>query len=202
MTTDRARDTTGRASAPDLPDSKLTNFDDPNSSKRALSAASSACLYSSFSRKEPKIGQFSSVYLLQISWRLSLTLFQEIFFLLAVITFHLYDGGHTDLVHLVRISVLAGNFSSPSAVAKLSIRAADLKLRMRKMSIFDWSFLPDYRLRHRRSLFLWTGQSCSRETWKLGILLWGNRRHWWRSFQTSRDQQNTWGTFVKWVIDP
>lgn len=133
MTTDRARDTTGRASAPDLPDSKLTNFDDPNSSKRALSAASSACLYSSFSRKEPKIGQFSSVYLLQISWRLSLTLFQEIFFLLAVITFHLYDGGHTDLVHLVRISVLAGNFSSPSAVAKLSIRAADLKLPMRKI---------------------------------------------------------------------
>ena len=130
-------DTIDKAEPPDLPDSKFTNLEDPNSSNRALRAASSACLNSSFSRKEPKIGQFSSVYLLQISCRLSLTLFQEIFFLLAVITFHLYDGGHTDLVHLVRISVLAGNFSSPSAVAKLSIRAADLKLRMRKIVFSD-----------------------------------------------------------------
>ena len=52
----RVREATpDKVSAPDLPDSKLTNFEDPNSSNRALRAASSACLNSSFSRKEPKM---------------------------------------------------------------------------------------------------------------------------------------------------
>ena len=114
------KDTPTPAAPEDLP-SKYVNFEDPNSSNKALRAASSAWLYSNFSLSEPEINTLLSKLI-----HLNLRTFFYMLSFSAIITLHLDDCRHGDGVDLVRIRSLAWHIPSSTTVARLTIRTTHL----------------------------------------------------------------------------